>query len=94
MKMDVVQLTAVCRARRIKIDLINLAVGTMMIDDTGIVGRGSAAVQIVGGNPPPIAADDSIIEAAQTFIVHPNEGKTLLLNREEFEDFLSHDSAR
>jgi len=76
-----------CQANDLTVDVMNLAVGTLMLDKTGIVGRGSAATSLKGGQVPRFEEDAAILEAAQTFIVRPRKDKPFLLNREEFEMF-------
>jgi hypothetical protein len=77
---------AVCRRKNVSIDLINLSVGTIIIDKTGVIGRGSAAT-LLDGVTPRIEPDEVIVEAAQTFVINRANGEKSLLDREEFEEF-------
>lgn len=80
-------LIALCHRRKLAIDLINLSVGTLMIDQNGIIGRGSAATPLAKGAPIAVRSDEVILAAAETFVVHDSNGMKSLLNRSEFEEF-------
>ncbi len=87
MALTLEDVVGLCRRGGFRIDLINLDVGTLMVDDTGIVGRGSAATALAGGNVPVVQPDYAIFEAAMIFVVHPPNDKPFMLDREEFEGY-------
>ena len=79
--MNIEDLFATCRRKRVKIDALNLAVGALMVDQTGVVGSGSAATLLANGNAPVMQPNDIILEAAETFIIHSEAGEKLILDR-------------
>lgn len=86
--MNIEEVIATCRRKRFKVDAINLAVGTLMVDGTGVVARGSGVTALADGTAPALQPDDVILAAAQTFTIHPEAGKRSILDREEFEQYL------
>jgi hypothetical protein len=86
--MNVEDLITVCERKRVRIDAINLLVGTLMIDRTGVVGRGSAATALAGGVVPVLRPDNQVLQEAETFIIHPERGDPLMLSKAEIEEFL------